>query len=197
MGFHKPEHGTLIGFGRDLTQAKTSTLVTDIGYIFQNPDHQLFTPSVWEEATLTLKNLNLLTDDRVEQAQELLAEIGLNDRLNDHPQRLSYGEKRRLNLLAAILHHPKLLLIDEFLIGQDMPTAFKWMKILRKHASEGQTILLITHHAELTQEYCDRVIFMDAGNLVIDEPVTSAFTKLALKGYHAFLPQRQEHLAYA
>ena len=197
IGFHKPERGTLIGFGRDLTQAKTSTLVKDIGYIFQNPDHQLFTPSVWEEATLTLKNLNLLTDDRVEQAQELLAEIGLNDRLNDHPQRLSYGEKRRLNLLAAILHHPKLLLIDEFLIGQDMPTAFKWMKILRKHASEGQTILLITHHAELTQEYCDRVIFMDAGNLVIDEPVTSAFTKLALKGYHAFLPQRQEHLAYA
>lgn len=197
MGFYKPEYGAVIGFGRDLTQAKTSTLVADIGYIFQNPDHQLFTPSVWEEATLTLQNLDLLTDENTKKAQELLIEIGLNYRQDDHPQRLSYGEKRRLNLLTAILHKPKLLLVDEFLIGQDMLNAHKWMKALKEFSSEGQTILLVNHHAELTQEYCDRVIFLDAGRLVIDEPVISAFETLAQKGYQAFVPQPQERLAYA
>lgn len=197
LGFHKPEHGEVIGFGKDLTHVKTSSLVENIGYIFQNPDHQLFTSSIWEEAILTLQNLDLLSEENIRIAQELLTEIGLRGRQDDHPQRLSYGEKRRLNLLAAILHHPKLLLIDEFLIGQDMPNARKWMKTLKDFSSEGQSILLVNHHAELTRDYCDRVIFLDAGRLLIDEPVTLAFESLSQKGYLAYLPQRMEHVAYA
>lgn len=197
MGFHKPDQGTIMGFDRDLKGAKTSALVSDIGYIFQNPDHQLFTQSVWEEATLTLQNLDLLDDENASEAKEMMAEIGLADRLDDHPQRLSYGEKRRLNLAAAILHNPKLLLIDEFLIGQDIDNAHKWMRTLRNYADRGHTILLVNHHAVLTQVYCDRVIFLNEGKKILDAPVVSAFEKLVEAGFSAFTPQFQEGLAFA
>jgi len=197
MGFHQPQQGLLTAFGGDLAQTKTSALVKDIGFIFQNPDHQLFTQSVWDEATLLLKNLKLDHEENLEIARASLSEIGLVDRLGDHPQRLSYGEKRRLNLLAVILHKPALLLIDEFLIGQDIANAHKWMRVLRDHADQGHAILLVNHHADLTKAYCDRVIFLDAGKLILDEPASTAFETLAGKGFGAFLPRQEEGCVHA
>jgi energy-coupling factor transport system ATP-binding protein len=197
MGFHTPEHGKLTGLGQDLTQTKTSELAADIGFIFQNPDHQLFTQSVWQEATLTLQNLGLMTDENISKTKQLLEEIGLAERINTHPQRLSYGEKRRLNLAAVILHNPRLLLIDEILIGQDMLNAHKWMSILKSYTTDGHAVLLVNHHAALTQTYCDRVIFLDAGKKVLDAPVSTAFTELELLGFQAFLPQIQEGFQHA
>ncbi len=197
MGFHKPTRGEVVGFGMNLAQEKISSLVKHIGFIFQNPDHQLFAQSVWEEATLTLKNLDLLQQDSIDKAQALLKDIGLGDRMDEHPQRLSYGEKRRLNLACVILHNPQLLLIDEFLIGQDMPNAHRWMKALRNYASDQKTVLLVNHHMDLTQAYCDRVMFLDAGKLVLDAPARSAWTALKDKGYDAFLPHCQEKLVHA
>ncbi len=197
MGFHTPTHGELRGFNQDLTKAKTSSLVKDIGFIFQNPDHQIFTQSVLDEATLTLKNLNLIKGQGLEKVNQYLNMIGLFPRLEDHPQRLSFGEKRRLNLIAVILHDPKLLLIDEFLIGQDLQNAHKWMHWLQGYASTGHTILMANHHAQLTQAYCDRVIFLDAGSVIVDASVPSAFTTLEAQGYRTFLPHNQEPLVYA
>jgi energy-coupling factor transport system ATP-binding protein len=197
MGFHQPVHGELKGFNRHLTKTKTSSLVKDIGFIFQNPDHQIFTQSVRDEATLTVKHLNLMNDQMHKKVDEYMDEIGVHARLDDHPQRLSFGEKRRLNLVAVILHNPKLLLIDEFLIGQDMRNAHKWMQWLRHYTAEGHTILMVNHHANLTQIYCDRVIFLDAGSVIVDAPVSSAFPALEAKGYRPFLPHNEEMLAYA
>jgi energy-coupling factor transport system ATP-binding protein len=192
MGFHKPERGSLVAFGKDRGQFKTSVLVNHVGFIFQNPDHQLFTQSVWDEATLTVKNLGLLDEPTEETTRAYLSDIGLADRLGDHPQRLSYGEKRRLNLVAVMLHNPQLLLIDEFLIGQDLPNAHQWMQLLKQYTLNGHTILLVNHHADLTQAYCDRVIFLDHGKKILDQPTTAAFTALGEKGFPAFLPRLQE-----
>jgi energy-coupling factor transport system ATP-binding protein len=197
MGFHTPKRGRLTGLGQDLTLAKTSELITEIGYIFQNPDHQLFTQSVWHEATLTLQNLGLMTDENISNAKQLIEESGLGERFDTHPQRLSYGEKRRLNLAAVILHNPKLLLIDEILIGQDMFNAHKWMDILKSYTADGHAVLLVIHHAVLTQTYCDRVIFLDAGKKVLDAPISTAFTELEILGFQAFLPQIQEGFQHA
>lgn len=197
MGFHTPTQGKIQGFNQELSKTKTSNLVKDIGFIFQNPDHQIFTQSVLDEAALTLRNLNLINGKVLEKVNQYMQMIGLYPRLEDHPQRLSFGEKRRLNLVAVILHDPKLLLIDEFLIGQDLDNAHKWMQWLKDYTSKGHTILMANHHAQLTQAYCDRVIFIDAGRVIIDEPVSTAFTSLEALGYRQFLPHTGEVLAYA
>jgi ABC-type multidrug transport system ATPase subunit len=117
--------------------------------------------------------------------------------LEDHPQKLSYGEKRRLNLVAALLHGPKLLLIDEFLIGQDMTNANRWMKFLKTFTKNGNSILMVIHHPQLTMNYCDRLIFLDAGKVVIDAPTETAFASLAQLNYSAFLPEQDWVPSYA
>lgn len=188
MGLHQPDSGDRTGFGRDLAKTKTSALVKDIGYIFQNPDHQLFTQSVWEEAVLTAQNLGMLSEEKKAAAKDWLDRLGLSGKLSTHPQRLSYGEKRRLNLIAMILHEPGLLLIDEFLIGQDMANAHTWMSLLAAYVVKGNTVLLVNHHADLTQIYCDRVVFLDEGQIVIDASTDEAFVQMKELGYGAFLP---------
>jgi len=197
MGFHPLQSGSCTVFDKSQTKRNTSALVRDIGYIFQNPDHQLFTQSVWDEATFTSSNLHVLSDAKKFKAEEWLGQMGLADRLKDHPQRLSYGEKRRLNLISAMLHSPKLLLIDELLIGQDLENANKWMIMLNDYTKQGSAVILVNHHPDLTQTYCDRIVFLDKGHIIIDQPTPSAFQELAAGGYDTFLPSAMMESVYA
>ena len=197
MGFHPLQSGEVSIFNEGDGKIKTSALVSRIGYIFQNPDHQLFTQSVWDEATFTSRNLELLDEQKKAEAQNLFERMGLGDRINDHPQRLSYGEKRRLNLISAMLHNPEILLIDELLIGQDLENAQYWMSFLYDYAKEGAIVLLVNHHADLTQVFCDRLVFLERGQILVDQPVDQAFSKLAKLGYDAFLPLGQIARVYA
>lgn len=189
MGLLEPASGAKSGFGRDLSKAKVSDLVQDMGFIFQNPDHQLFAASLREEALFTLVNLGLLSPIKETEAMTWLENMHLAADLERHPQSLSYGEKRRLNLVSAILHDPQLLLIDELLIGQDLENAMSWMGLLRGYCLRGSTVLLVNHHPELTSRYCDRLLFMDEGRIRVDAPPGEAFGQIAGLGYAAFTPQ--------
>jgi energy-coupling factor transport system ATP-binding protein len=197
MGFFNPTYGSVIGFGRNLLKEKTTSLVKNIGFIFQNPDHQLFTNSVFDEATLTIMNLDLLTPEAVHQTHLWLQRMHLDGRSDDHPQRLSYGEKRRLNLLAIILHQPELLLIDEFLIGQDRGNATHWMRFFRDYADQGNCVLLVNHHMELTKLFCDRIIFLDEGHIITDKPTDEAISSIENMGYEAFMPKKAVEVVHA
>ncbi|MEA3325964.1 MAG: ATP-binding cassette domain-containing protein [Chloroflexota bacterium] len=197
MGFHKIRSGSITIFNQEIPKERTSALVQHVGYIFQNPDHQLFTQSIWDEATFTSENLHILNVDRKSQAKEMLAQMGLISRKDAHPHRLSYGEKRRLNLIAAMLHGPQLLLIDELLIGQDMDNAHAWMNILSTYTRQGNTVVLVNHHSDLTQDYCNRVLFMELGQIIIDQSTSEAFKAVESYGYTAFLPSFEQERTYA
>ena len=197
MGLYKPSSGSVLTFGNQIISTKTSALVKKTGFIFQNPDHQLFTQSVWDEASLVLKNLGLLTQDSKNRISTWLNYLNLEKRTDDHPHRLSYGEKRRLNLLAVILHQPHLLLIDEFLIGQDMANAHAWMHFLQDYAERGHTVILVNHHPELTIQYCDRTVFMNEGRIILDQPINDVPDRLRGLGFQAFVPQGKMELMYA
>ena len=188
MGLVQPTQGSKFGFDQDLTKAKVSDLVREIGFIFQNPDHQIFTASIREEALFTLTNLGLLTENKEAEALVWLERLGLTSNLDRHPQSLSYGEKRRLNLVSTILHDPKILLVDEMLIGQDLENAVTWLGLLRGYCLRGNTVLLVNHHPDLTSRYCDRVLFMTSGRIQVDAPTDDAFVEIAKLGFEAFTP---------
>ena len=197
MGLIPSTKGSRVLFGKDAGKTKISDLVAQTGFIFQNPDHMLFTQSVWDETVFTARNLKLLTPELRDEAVYWLDQLHLADSLTLHPNRLSYGEKRRLNLISVILHHPGLLLIDEFLIGQDMENANLWMATLAEYAVRGNTVLLVNHHPELTRAYCDRILMLDKGSLIIDAVVENAFSQMEALGMDAFLPVSEEEAVYA
>jgi energy-coupling factor transport system ATP-binding protein len=135
---------------------------------------------VWDEALLASTHLNMLDDEMSARALTWLTQMSLDNRKNDHPQRLSYGEKRRLNILSILLHQPTLLLMDEFLIGQDLANALAWMSFFRSYCDQGHTVLFVTHHAGLAQQFCDRMIYLSEGSVIVDAPVGKAFETIKL-----------------
>jgi energy-coupling factor transport system ATP-binding protein len=188
LGLLKPQTGRVEVLGRDTRAAPVSTLARDVGFVFQNPDHQLFAESVWQETTLAPRNFGAWDAETETLARSLLATAGLEHRRDDHPYRLSYGQKRRLTLIASLVTGPRLLLLDEILIGQDPTNAARLLGWVRGHVASGATAVMINHDPRITQAYADRVLFFQRGSLIIDAPTDAAFQALTDQGFDAYVP---------
>jgi energy-coupling factor transport system ATP-binding protein len=188
LGLLKPTQGLVEVLGQDTRRISVSQLARQVGFVFQNPDHQLFAESVWQEATLAPQNFDLLDERARGQVKALLADCGLGERHLDHPHRLSYGEKRRLNLVSVLAYAPRLLLLDELLIGQDIKNATFLLELLREQVEQGSTVIMVNHHPEVTCRYASRLVFFNSGQAVVDAPTEEGFRELAAQGRQIYLP---------
>jgi len=188
IGLVRTKRGMVFVAGHDASETPVSTLARAAGYVFQNPDHQLFANSVWEEATLAPKNFGAFDASTDKRTVTLLERAGLMERVEDHPYRLSFGQKRRLNMVSILSYQPVVLLLDEILIGQDPANARFLLDNLCGAAGEGAAVLLVNHHPDLTTEYANRILFLEEGRLRVDAPISEGLGQLARLGYHAFLP---------
>ena len=188
LGLIESQRGRVVTLGKDVTQAPTSELARRVGIVFQNPDHQLFAPSVWEEAVFAPKNFDCLDDRTQIRTRALLEEAGLAERAEDHPYRLSYGEKRRLNLISVLGYDPELILLDEILIGQDPANAAFLMGLLWDAVDRGSTVLMVNHDPQVTARYATRVLFLEKEQIVVDAPPEEAFQQLRARGRGAYCP---------
>jgi energy-coupling factor transport system ATP-binding protein len=188
LGLLKPQQGRVEVLGHDTRQVPVSRMARQVGLIFQNPDHQLFADSVWEEAVLAPRNLDLLDGRTRQLVEEYLQRGGLGQRLDDHPHRLSYGEKRRLNLISILSYDPQIILLDEVLIGQDPASAAFLLELVRERVEGGSTAVMVNHAPQVSQAYATRLLFFDGGQIVVDAPPDEAFDRLAAMGRDAYLP---------
>lgn len=187
LGLLRPTAGKIEVLGQDAGRAPVSQLARQIAYVFQNPNHQLFADSVWQEATLAPRNFGVW-DNKIEQNIEAMLQLsGLADRRADHPYRLSYGEKRRLNLLAMLGYAPHLLLLDEILIGQDPENAARLLQWVTTCVAAGSTALLVHHAPAVVRPYAHRLLFFEQGRLLVDAPSEAGFARLAELGKTAYL----------
>jgi energy-coupling factor transport system ATP-binding protein len=188
LGLVKPLAGRLEVLGADTRQTPVSRMARQVGFVFQNPDHQIFADTVWLEATFALQNLRLMDGPAQERTRALLAECGLGERLPDHPYRLSYGEKRRLNFVSVLGYAPRLILLDEVLIGQDGPNAGFLLERLREETAQGTTVVMVNHDPEVSWRYATRLLFFGDGGLLVDAPIDEGLERLVALGYRAYQP---------
>ena len=187
LGLLKPAGGRVHVLGHDTRRVPVSRLARQVGYVFQNPDHQLFADSVWEEATFAPRNFaggkqSDLDEATVMRVEQLLDRIELGERRDDHPYRLSYGQKRRLNLLSLLSYDPQLFLVDEMLIGQDPANADFLLDLLQERCAQGAAVLLVHHAPEVTRHYATRLLFFDEGRIVVDAPTSEGIRRLQSLG---------------
>jgi energy-coupling factor transporter ATP-binding protein EcfA2 len=188
VGLLKPERGRVEVLGRETRGTPVSTLAREVGFVFQNPDHQLFAESVWQEATFAPSNFGVLDDETGDRIRDLLARCGLEGRLDDHPYRLSYGEKRRLNLISVLAHDPRLILLDEVLIGQDPRNVAFLLDLLQERVQHGDTVVMANHAPGVTARYATRLLFFNSGQIRVDAPPQEGFQQLAAMGRDLYLP---------
>jgi ABC-2 type transport system ATP-binding protein len=155
-----PTSGELKVFGKDVYANKK--------YIFENVGILSDNSGIYERLSV-FDNLKLFADIKgvpVRQVKELLEKVGLTEESGKLAKQLSKGMKQRLMIARAVLHRPKLLFMDEPTASLDPGTALEIHRLFRKLNAEGMTIFITTHNMEEADKLCDRVAFLNEGEIV-------------------------------
>ncbi len=166
----EPNGGQILIDGEDITDpdANVDQLRTNIGMVFQQ--FNLF-PHLTVLKNLTVAQTGVLRRPKVEAisiAREMLERVGLSDKTHDYPAHLSGGQQQRVAIARALSMKPKMMLFDEPTSALDPELVGEVLDVMRTLASEGMTMMVVTHEIGFAQEVADRVVFMDEG-VVIEE----------------------------
>lgn len=148
---------------------KVKNMTDFVTFVFQNPEFQFVTNSVYDEIAYTLR-LEQWNEEKIsERVNELIKIYQLEKRIENHPYQLSMGQKRRLSVAAAIVKGQPILLLDEPTFGQDAKNTFAILEQLEKWRAEGTTIIMVTHDLQIVKHFVTRVWQIDKGELVSDQ----------------------------
>ena len=163
----KPTSGQIIFEGDDLTSKKTDLNLhrQRMGMVFQQ--FNLFPHmTILKNLTCAPVMLKKFTKEQAEaKAMELLARVGLADRANSYPNQLSGGQKQRVAIVRALCMEPDVMLFDEPTSALDPEMVGEVLDVMRELASEGMTMVVVTHEMGFAREVSNRVIFLDDGNI--------------------------------
>jgi energy-coupling factor transport system ATP-binding protein len=167
-GLLKPSQGIVKIDGVETTKSSVAALARNVGFVFQNPDHQLFSETVEEEIAFALKNFGFeakVIEERVTWALELLS---LSQYRKTSPFLLSGGERKRVALASVLAWDPKTLILDEPTIGQDHEQKEKLRQFIMQLQTQKKTVVAVTHDVEFVAECNPRVVLMKEGRIVAD-----------------------------
>ena len=164
MGLLEPTTGTAVLGGHDIrTSPREAKAIT--GYL---PDHPyLYDKLTGRELLHFVAGLyGVAPREREERADELLRDFALEDRAGELTETYSHGMKQRLALAGALIHRPRILVLDEPMVGLDPQGALDLRRLLARLASEGVTIFLSTHSLPVAESLCDSIGVLDHGRLI-------------------------------
>lgn len=167
-GLLKPTIGTVLIDGVETTKTSVATLARNVGFVFQNPDHQLFSETVEDEIAFALKNFGFESEaieKRITWALNLLA---LTQYRKTSPFLLSGGERKRVALASVLAWDPQTLILDEPTIGQDHEQKEKLRQFVLQMQTQKKTVVMVTHDVEFVAECDPRVILMKEGRVMAD-----------------------------
>lgn len=178
-GLYKPTSGEVIVDGLNSKTTPIVQMVRRVGYVFQNPDHQLFNNNCWDEIAYGPRNIELPEDEvkiRVEEATQV---VGLPEiYFEEHPFFLSKGLRQRVAIASILALRPQVIIVDEPTTGQDARQSFEIMDFLKDlNENHGHTIIIITHDMPIVAQYAHRVILMSEGKILADDETARVFSQ--------------------
>lgn len=176
-GLLRPTAGELLICGESTAHKQVSELATQVGYVFQNPDHQIFANSVREEIGYGLGNLGWESDRIRARVDAVLEQVGMSELADKHPFNLGKGQRQRLAVASVLAFEPKVLVIDEPTTGQDWLGASAMMSLVRELNENGHTILMITHDMSLVAAHARRALVFAHGSLIADAHPRELFSQ--------------------
>jgi energy-coupling factor transport system ATP-binding protein len=150
-----------------------------VGYVFQNPDHQIFARTVADEVGFGLKMQNEAPKTIERRVAEALEGAGLQGYEQKVPFTLTKGERQRVAVASVLAAQPQVIILDEPTTGLDDRHQQDMMRMLKRLNQQGHTIIIITHSMGVAAEYANRTIVMKEGGLHLDGPTRAVFAQEA------------------
>jgi len=167
-GIFEPESGEILVDGEKLKYDKKSLLKVrqKIGIVFQNPDDQLFAPTVEEDVAFGPLNIGLSQEETKKRVTDALARVGMEGFEKKPPHHLSGGQKKRVAIAGILAMGPEIMVLDEPTSGLDPRGASKVLKLLYELNNEGMTIIISTHDVDLVPLYSNKVNIIGDGKII-------------------------------
>ncbi len=167
-GIFKPYSGKIFVDGNQLGYSKEelSQVRQKVGIVFQNPDDQLFAPTVEEDVAFGPRNMGLSIEEVEKRVKDALERVGMPGYEKKQPHNLSGGQKKRIAIAGILAMKPELMVLDEPTSGLDPRGASKIMKLLYELNDEGMTIIVSTHDVDLVPLYSDKVNILSSGQII-------------------------------
>nr|WP_269448089.1 amino acid ABC transporter ATP-binding protein [Marinomonas gallaica] len=155
----------------DLTDTRTdiNAVRTEVGMVFQSFNLFPHKTALGNVMLAPMKVLNQSKEEAKQGARDLLYRVGLADRMNNYPSRLSGGQQQRVAIARSLAMKPKALLFDEPTSALDPEMVGEVLDVMKELAREGMTMVVVTHEMGFAREVADRVVFMEEGELVLEE----------------------------
>ena len=195
VGLLTPTEGRVMLEGRDRAMLRPAETAHQTGYVFQNPDHQIFASTVESEIAFGPRNFGFSDDEVQRRILEVLQAVNLEDVRERDPFLLSKGERQRLAVASVLALRPRLLILDEPTTGLDYREQRRMMGLVSELNRAGIATVIITHAPWLVAEYARRVVLMRKGGVFFDGPVESFFQQDELLRQSSFRPPEVTLLA--
>lgn len=162
----KPKSGTIKISEIEVNRKTAWQVRKKIGFLFQNPDDQLFAPTLWEDVAFGPRNMKLSEEEVEERVEWALKSVNMLEFRNASPNNLSWGQKKRAALAGVLAMKPEILFLDEPFANLDIPTIKELILILNRLISENEiTILFATHNHFFIENWADYVLILDNGKI--------------------------------
>nr|MCU0509030.1 energy-coupling factor ABC transporter ATP-binding protein [Anaerolineae bacterium] len=177
IGLLKPAAGRVLIDGEDTARLRVPQLARSVGYVFQNPDHQIFAATVAEEIAFGLRLQGLEDAEVRRRVAESLTEYGLESCATLPPATLSLGERRQVTLAAVLATRPRILVLDEPTGGLDWQSREEMLARAQAFHDAGGTVVLITHDVRLMAERGERIVILLRGRVCFDGSADELFRR--------------------
>jgi energy-coupling factor transport system ATP-binding protein len=194
-GLLKPASGAVRVNGEDTRKKRVAELARQVGYVFQNPDHQIFAPTVHQEVAFGLHAQGLAEAEVAPRVADALARFGLADAAGLPPASLGFGQRRLVALASVLATQPALLILDEPTDGLDARSQHELMDEVVRFNREGGAVLLITHDVRLAAEYAPRAVVLAAGRVLFDGTSRQLFWRADMLAQAGLRPPQVKRLA--
>ncbi|MDQ3783192.1 MAG: energy-coupling factor ABC transporter ATP-binding protein [Actinomycetota bacterium] len=166
-GILMPQRGTVVVNGLPLDSRSVMEIRRRVGVVFQDPDDQLFMPTVWQDVAFGPQNLGLDHEAVSARVQQALEVVGMTKVATRPPNHLSFGQKRRVAIAGVLAMRPEILVLDEPTSNLDPASRRELTNLL---TGLDITQLIVTHDLPYAAEVCERSVVIDEGRIVADGP---------------------------
>lgn len=179
-GLLKPTSGTILINGVDTSTRTVQQMAAHVGYVFQNPNHQLFARTVEEELKFGPRNIGVPEDELDERVAQAVEFFGLQDYVSEHPYRVSFPIRKLVGIASIVTMRPSILIFDEPSTGQDHNTTHIINGLMRRLREEGTTVICVSHDMPLLADVVERVVVMKDTKIIADASPREVFADKAL-----------------
>ena len=168
--------GDVIVDGIKIRDAEIKEIAKRVGFVFQNPENQIFMFSVERDIAFGLENLGLEQEIIKKRISKIMKTLNITHLAKKAPHELSDGQKQRTALAGVLAMEPKILILDEPTSLLDPKTAMEFMELINKLCKEeGMSIIIVEHRLDLVLKYADKLIVLSEGKVVSDDTPENVF----------------------